>query len=159
MHLTAKGAHAAQLGHPERHQLGERLMAGADAREYTDGICYDVVAFVRFLLGARISPADLASTSAQAWKLKFAFERGRQWDGRSPIPHGTAVGFARENDKQVFHAAIAVGGTEVRGVNGLKLGNGWIDKHDLKRELARSEKGAGLFVHDNTPIRVYLSAL
>jgi hypothetical protein len=159
MQLTAKGAHAAQLGHHERHELGERLMAGADAREYVNGICYDVVAFVRFLLGARIAPNDLINTSAQAWKAKFNFQHGPQWDGRSPIPRGTAIGFARDNDKQVFHTALAVGGTEVRGVNGLTLGNGWVDKHDLKRELKRSDKGMGLFVHDNTLIRVHLSSL
>ena len=158
MQLSEKGAHAAQLGHREKHALGERLMLGtADIREYVNGICYDAVAFARYLLGGRITIDDLLAINAQDWRRKFNFELGRQWDGKSPIPRGTAIGFWRQNDRQVFHAALAVGGTELRGVNGSRLGSGWIDKHDLKKELPRPVNG--LFAHDNASIRVYLSWL
>lgn len=156
MELTDKGAHAAQLGHRERHALGEHLMyAGGPIDEYIGrGICYDAVAFVRFLLGARITIDELLDTSGKGWRNKFNFERGRQWDGRSAIPHGTAIGFWRDYDREVFHAALAIGGTQARAINGFKLGDGWLS-YDLKRQLTRAANG--LFSYDNGLIRVYLS--
>ncbi|MDN7427488.1 hypothetical protein [Burkholderia sp. AU45388] len=97
----------------------------------------------------------LLDTIGQLWKTRFNFETGNQWDGRASIPAGTAVGFARGAD--VFHAAIAVGGTRIRGINGGLLGAGWLRPVDLTRVLQPDP--AGSFAHDRTTIRVYLSRL
>lgn len=163
MLLTPKGAHAAQLGHMEKHTLGRNLMLGMfDINEFLQsGVCYDSVAFVRYLLGARITNDDLLRISGNDWLRKFDFEHGSQWDGRSPIPHGTAIGFANKPEQKVihivFHAALAIGGTEARGVNGYRLGPGWRETLDLKKVLSRAPMG--FFNYDNRQIRVYLSRL
>ncbi|WP_256979753.1 hypothetical protein [Burkholderia sp. AU16741] len=74
------------------------------------------------------------------WKTRFNFETGNQWDERASIPAGTAVGFARGAD--VFHAAIAVGGTRIRGINGGLLGAGWLRPVDLTRVLQPDPAGS-----------------
>jgi len=57
--LTPLGAQAAQLGSPERRIRGERLLQGFEnAQTYNTGICYEVVAFVRFLFDGAITCQD-----------------------------------------------------------------------------------------------------
>lgn len=163
MQLTAKGAHACQLGVLLKRSLADKLIAGqANITEYTTGICYDTVAFVRYLMGAKITPDELVGTSGQHWRFKFKFaELGKQWDGRTAIPKGVAIGFYRvkpESQRGVFHAALAIGGTGIRGVNGGLLGAGWLlaPPPDLKKVLG-ARNADGTFHYDGTKIRVYLS--
>jgi hypothetical protein len=91
------------------------------------------------------------------WATRFNFTMGPPWDGNRPIARGTAVGFRRERDGRVFHAAVAVGGTIVRSVNAGGLGQGWTDAVDLRKALPRPANGT--FAHDNARIKVYLSTL
>jgi hypothetical protein len=158
MELHPIGAHAAQLGHRERLALSEDLMNGKDIRIYLKNcVCYDTVAFVRFLRGARISQEHLAELEGHEWEPMFNFTMGRPWDGRSPIPRGTAVGFFRLNDRKVFHAAVAVGGARVRSLNGGLFGLTWIEAADLSKVLPHITNGA--FAHEGTRIKVYLSSV
>jgi hypothetical protein len=165
MQLTAKGAHACQLGVLLKSSLADKLIGGqTNIAEYTTGICYDTVAFIRYLKGARITPDELVATSGQDWRLKFKFaEVGKPWDGRTAIPKGVAIGFYRvkpETQRGVFHAAVAIGGTSIRGVNGGLLGAGWLlaPPPDLKKVLG-ARNTDGTFHYDGTTIRVYLSHL
>ena len=157
MNLTALGAQVAQRGAQERAAIANKLMQGADIAGYTrNAICYDTVAYVRYLLGAAIGVDQLLDTSAQNWRALFDFPNGIQWAG-DPIPAGTAVGFERVGD-QVFHAALAIGGTTIRGVNGGTLGTGWQALGD--RDLVTLPGGAGgVYTHDGTQINVWLSNL
>jgi hypothetical protein len=156
--LTQLGGHVAQSGIAERQKHAQALMFGmANIDEYVSGgVCYDAAAYVRYLLraDAMIAPGTLLDTIGQLWKTRFNFETGNQWDGRASIPAGTAVGFARGTN--VFRAAIAVGGTRIRGING-GLGAGWLHPVDLARVLQPDP--AGGFAYDRTTIRVYLSRL
>jgi hypothetical protein len=151
MTLTPKGAHAAQLGLQEKRSLAEQFMSGqADVLDYMNGVCYDAVAFVKYLLNPRISPDDLLDTAGSGWKRLFNFEMGwGEWDGVSAIPRGTAIGFKRlqgytQDPDRFFHAALATGGARIRGINGLTLGNGWLWEVDLAQAL-RVRNGDGSF--------------
>jgi hypothetical protein len=157
--LTQLGGHVAQSGIAERQKHAQALMFGmANIDEYVSrGVCYDAAAYVRYLLraDALIAPDALLDTAGQLWRTRFNFETGDQWDGRASIPAGTAVGFARGGN--VFHAAIAVGGTRIRAINGGLLGAGWMNPVDLARALQPDP--AGGFTYDRTTIRVHLSRL
>ncbi|KVP66342.1 urea amidohydrolase [Burkholderia ubonensis] len=159
MELTRLGSHVAQFGFAEKQKHAQALMYGmANISEYVSrGICYDAAVFVRYLLQgpAFITPNMLIDTSAQNWRPRFNFEAGNQWDGRGSIPAGTAIGFSRNGN--VFHAAIAIGGSRIRAVNGGRLGSGWLVPVDLARVLAPGDDGT--FLYDRTNIRVHLSRL
>jgi hypothetical protein len=155
--LTPLGAQVAQMGDREKQAHGQKLVKGGDINKYTKGVCYDTAAFVRFALGAKISPKEIESTTGQAWVSKFGFLKGKQWDGKSALKAGNAVGFYRIADKKMFHAAIATGGSKVRAVNGGKLGAGWKEV-DLKKELGKPDQD-GSFDHDRTKIQVWISKL
>ncbi|KWK55794.1 urea amidohydrolase [Burkholderia stagnalis] len=159
MELTQLGSHVAQLGFAERQKHAQALLYGmATIAEYVPrGVCYDAAAFVRYLLQGHglITPGMLLDTTGQHWRSRFNFEAGSQWDGRGSIAAGTAVGFSRGGN--VFHAAIAVGGTRIRAVNGGRLGSGWLLPVDLARVLAPGDDGT--FLYDRTNIRVHLSRL
>jgi hypothetical protein len=135
-----------------RKKLANELMDGnKNIMPMMDGVCYDAVAVIWYLLG-KIKLDKLKETSGEGWIAQFNFTGGKQWDGKD-IAKGTAVGFYRVNEKKFFHAAIAVGETNIRGVNGLKLGAGWIDIHNLKNELTGS---VGNWEYDGTSIQVWL---
>ncbi|WP_175968651.1 type 6 secretion system effector deamidase TecA [Burkholderia sp. BCC0322] len=159
MQLTPLGAQVAQFGFPERQRHAQALIAGtADINTYVSGgVCYDAAAYVRYLMraDALITPNTLLDTIGQHWRPRFNFENGSEWDGRANIPAGTAVGFSRGGS--VFHAAIAVGGTAIRAVNGGLLGSGWRYAVDLARVLEPA--AAGGFTYDRANIRVHLSRL
>ncbi|MDN7590350.1 type 6 secretion system effector deamidase TecA [Burkholderia seminalis] len=159
MQLTQLGGHVAQSGLGERQKHVQALMFGmANINEYVSGgVCYDAAAYVRYLLraDALIAPGALLDTIGQLWKSRFNFETGDQWDGRASIPAGTAVGFSRNGN--VFHAAIAVGGSRIRAINGGLLGSGWMYAVDLARVLEPDP--AGGFTYDRANIRVFLSRL
>ncbi|WP_254640307.1 type 6 secretion system effector deamidase TecA [Burkholderia sp. GbtcB21] len=159
MQLTQLGGHVAQSGFAEKQKHAQALMYGmADINEYVSGgVCYDAAAYVRYLLrgDAMIAPDTLLDTIGQHWRTRFNFETGDQWDGRAGIPAGTAVGFSRGGN--VFHAAIAVGGSRIRAVNGGRLGSGWMYAVDLARVL--EQDAAGGFTFDRANLRVHLSRL
>jgi hypothetical protein len=49
------------------------------------------------------------------------------------ITNGTAVGFERQLDMKIFHAAPAVGQANIRGVNNFELSPGWLHVYDVSR--------------------------
>jgi hypothetical protein len=157
MQLTTLGAQAAMLGTTEKQILANRLISGENINPYTNGVCYDTVAYVRYLLNAQITPDELTLLQGQDWRNKFNFTHGVKWLGMTPIPTGTAVGFFRLIDRTVFHAALGVGGSFIRAVNGGKLGAGW-QNVNLKNVLGTANQD-GAFEYDGTKIYVYLSRL
>ena len=92
MSLKPEGAKVAMLGEPERKKHALALLKGADIRKYTGGICYDAVAYVRFLLGKGITPTEIASINGNAWRDKLKFLSGKRWDG---TPNGMSTPCAR----------------------------------------------------------------
>lgn len=158
MPLTPLGSNVAMRGELERFQMGNLLMHGSNITDYTNDICYDTVAFTRYLLGANITPNQLINTNGNDWLPFFNFAGGIPWGGEV-IPAGTAVGFQRVGDDQAFHAALAIGGTVVRGVNGGLLGAGWQAAGD--RDIATLTPAGELntYIHDNQQIHVWLSNL
>lgn len=161
-HLTDAGAHAGQLGAPERQALGRKLLQGSEeVTKYTTGVCYDAAVFVRYMLGSRISQDTVLTLGGQAWvPILFPrpFNAGSEWDGASAITAGTALGFYRLRDNQFFHAAISTGGTKLRGINSIHLGPGWSEEVDMRTALG-APGADGTFTYDRTPIRVYLSSV
>jgi hypothetical protein len=159
MQLTPLGAQVAQFDFPERQRHVQALISGtADINTYVSaGVCYDAAAYVRYLMraDAMISPNTLIDTIGQHWRPRFNFANGGEWDGHAAIPVGTAVGFSRGG--AVFHAAIAVGGTSIRAVNGGLLGSGWKFAVDLAQVLEPAAGGG--FTYDRANIRVHLSRL
>jgi hypothetical protein len=152
--LTDWGAHAAQQGAPERFELFQQLIGGAaDIGTYTTGVCYDTVGFCQFLAG-RVSLEQLAGTIGEGWVSVLGFDGGTLWQGEA-IPEGCAVGFKRVGDYApgYFHAALAVGGTVVRGVNGMYLGPGWSVPVDITDALTATDT-PGVYQYDGQPIEV-----
>jgi len=93
MRTTLIGAQVGMRDITARRLVAERLMRGQDSIEtYMQGVCYDVVAYVRYLLGANITPTTLRALEAEQWVPQFDFTAGTIWEGGS-IPTGTAVGF------------------------------------------------------------------
>ena len=129
MQLTPAGAHAAQLGLPQRMAIANQLMLLVGpppiTNYITNGICYDTVAFVRYLRGAAITPVQLVTITGQNWAPLFN-AGGGLWVG-GPIAAGTAVLFRRPPalGGAPFHVGLSLGGTTVRAVNGNTLGAGW----------------------------------
>ena len=156
MNLTPEGAAAAMLGEPERAVYADQVLGGSNINKYTNGICYDAAAYVRFLLGD-FSADELTQKSGPAWLNRFNFLHGKKWDGQKAIAAGKAVGFYRPIDQKVFHAAIAVGGASIRAVNGHALGQGW-QKVNLKDVLGEPDD-KGEFDYDNTKVQVWISKL
>jgi len=151
--LTPEGARAAQLGDPEANGLLQRLLGGEEITTYTTGVCYDTVAFCSFL-GRRfgITADDLVGRSGLDWLASFSFDSGAQWTSGS-IDTGAAVGFRRADG--FFHAAVGVGGSQVRGVNGLHLSPGWSVPVDLTTVLSDADE-EGAFAYDGTKIKVFV---
>lgn len=131
--LTPKGAHALQRDPAAKLALLHDLCAGTESIEdYCKGVCYETVAFCWALHG-KIAPDALMSTVGAAWIDQFAFTAGTLWTGGA-MPFGAAVGFERhqrDGSTLFFHAAVALGGTLVRGVNSSGLTPGWAQEADL----------------------------
>ena len=138
MELTPLGALTAQFGPPERLAVARKLMQAQNTDRIENyivrGICYDAVAFVRYLLGARITPLQLISTTGKAWR-PLLNRAGNLWHGGA-IASGTAVVFRRPardpvnnnpiRDPGPYHVSMALGrGCVIRGVNGGSFGLGW----------------------------------
>jgi hypothetical protein len=156
MKLSPRAAHALQQGPAEKRRVADRLMNGEfNVADYTSGVCYETVALVRHLLGAPVPLSDITSLEGNAFAGRLQFMQGRIWDGGS-IERGTAVGFYRLADNKIFHAAIAIGGTRIRAVNGFMLGPSWMQEVDL-RSVLKDPDANGIYKYDGTKIRVYLS--
>jgi hypothetical protein len=152
MQLTDWGAHAAQQGENERYALLNELIGGsAEVMTYTTGVCYDTVAFCMFL-GGRVDVDSLLSVTGDGWTSLLGFDGGTVWQGEG-IPAGSAVGFKRVGESY-FHAAVGVGGTTVRGVNGFLLSPGWSVPADIAEVLAPTET-AGQYMYDGRAIEVH----
>ncbi len=159
MTLSELGAHSLMLDAPERKSIAHKLLRGDEhiVNYVRFGVCYDVVAYLRFLLDASIHPEEVISTNGQQWLEKFVFTDGdRQWTPGMNIEEGKAIGFYRHADGKFFHAAISAGdATNIRSVNGGRLGSGWMDV-DLDAVLTDYNKD-GSFNWDGTQIEVYIS--
>ncbi len=144
MHLTPLGANVAQRGVAQRIPVAVGLLQAVGnlpIANYVNGICYDAVAFVRYLLGAAITPQQLVNIAGQGWAQLFN-AAGALWLG-APIPPGTAVLFRRPGGAP-FHAAVALGppaARTVRGINGGRLGAGWTAAGDSNLTI-----GAGVLM-------------
>lgn len=161
MEITPKGAHAGQFEPAKKLLISTGLLSGQDdMTQYMKGVCHDVVAYALYMRGAEaISPNDLVAYSGQGWLRKFNYPAGEKWDGYSVIPRGKAIGFYRLADKSWFHSAITTGNcSEIRSVNGLKLGIAWSVPVDMKWVLGKRNSD-GTFNYDGTKIEVYISSL
>lgn len=162
MNVTELGAHSLQLDAPERQHLAHKLLEGEyHIYDYVRfGVCYDVVAYIRYLFDASINTDELLSTNGQQWLERFQFQNGdRQWYPGMNIDEGKAIGFYRHADGKFFHAAVSVGHeTLIKSVNGGLLGSGWIDV-DLDTVLTDYNNEDGSFDWDGTKIEVYISDL
>lgn len=113
--------------------------------DYVGGVCYDAAAFVKYLLSPKgrglparvpkITKKELQSITSQNWISNLS-SGSSFWSYGESISPGSVVTFRRLhpkpfNGQEVFHAAIAIGGTKIRGINGNRLGNGWKDPADL----------------------------
>lgn len=152
--LTDYGAHALQQGDQERLALFYALVDGTDITQYTTGVCYDTVGFCMYLHG-RVSLDAVCSTVGQDWINVIGFDSGTIWQGES-IDAGYAVGFKRVGDYSpgYFHAALAIGGTYVRGVNGHVLSPGWSEAVDIAAVLGQADEN-GQYWYDGQPIEVH----
>jgi len=166
MDLTPQGALAAQHDGPERLQLAARLIRGDfNINQYVTGVCYDAAAFIKYLLGNNlphgglgITPAQLIATSGQEWIANLNSDT--RWKYRALIPPGSIITFRRLEDNQVFHAAVSIGMTSIRAVNGNLLGAAWPVPANLNTVLRLSPNHPAhhenVFWHDNTNIVVQI---
>lgn len=120
--------------------------------------CYEAAALVLLYQG-RITPAEHERLRGNRDGLvqMFDFVNGSVWDG-GPIQRGRAIGFYDVGLGRIVHAAISVGQTSIRGVNGGLLGQTWDEVRDLNRILQRRDDGTYEVRNDaNLRYRVYIS--
>lgn len=141
MQLTSMGANLAMKSAQQRIPVATQLLnpvAPLPITNFVPGNCYEVIAFTRYLLGANITPDQLATLNGQAWAPLFMNAPGGvQWHG-GPIAAGTAVIFSYPNGNP-FHAAIAVGAfgatTILRSTNQPLLGGYWNQATDCNIDI------------------------
>ncbi|OXA96355.1 hypothetical protein B0A66_01265 [Flavobacterium hercynium] len=121
------------------------------------GVCYDAAAYVSHLLHPDIIKRyHLESIRGQHWPDFFDknFEYRRIWKGND-INRGNLLIFCR--NEEPFHAAIAVGGTCIRSVNGGTLGTSWDYEVNLKTVFKeRLESGAYVLGNDKVKVYIYI---
>ena len=163
MQLTPAGAQLAMQPLNQRISKATQLLnpvAPIPITNYVPGNCYEVVAFTRFLLGANITPNQLATVVSQGWAPLFMnAPGGAQWHG-GPIAAGSAVIFSYPNGNP-FHAAIAVGAfgttTVLRSTNQPLLGGYWGANTDCNIEIVNGimrpvpQNQATIFQFSNNP--------
>ncbi|MCC9019266.1 MULTISPECIES: hypothetical protein [Flavobacterium] len=157
MQLTPKGYRIEMLDHHQKENLANDFIHGfKNVSEYINGVCYETVAYVQYLLHpTKISLREMETITGKHWVEKFTTQR--EWTGET-IPAGTAIGFYRINSSGFFHFALGAGGTQIRAVNGLTLGSSWTFEVNLPSVLGpRNEDGT--YNYDNSKIRVYLMYL
>ncbi|WP_343313269.1 hypothetical protein AAIB41_10390 [Brucella sp. BE17] len=163
MKLTPKGKEAA-LGSPEeKADLYDKLLKGKeeDGGNIADyvykGICYEAVAYVRYLKGGSISFEDIVTLSGDKWVPKLKFEDGQVWNGTMHLETGKAIGFKRVSPiQEFFHAGITSGGTYIRAINGKLLGEKWTKSINIVDVLG-TRNPDGTFNFDRSKIKVYIS--
>ena len=167
MYLTPLGANVAQQIVGPRNSKASNLLGFAHPvpmmNKYVGGVCYDVVAFTRYLLGAQISPNQLIDVNAQQWAQIF-MRNARPWHGNE-MPVGTAMIFCNYDNNVPFHAAIIAGylgfrSTVIRGDNGNTLGAGWVPQGDRNlADLTNLEGNIYEDPMDKRKFKIYISNL
>lgn len=165
------------------YNAAKNLMLMENINRYCNGMCYDTVALMRFLRGAGITLPQLVATNAQGWRPIFNFTNGILWSGGGIQP-GVAVGFENVtltcglpepktikkmpelqnappiDANNIFHAALSLGGTIVRGVNGYTLGDFWTAAGDCDlSKLPPVGNNVYCDVRGNRYVRVWISYL
>ncbi|CAA7194912.1 hypothetical protein CHRY9293_01172 [Chryseobacterium potabilaquae] len=150
--LNDKGRAAMQLSKSKKKKLAFDLLSGRESvQNYTSGVCYEAVAFVRFLLG------DSVPNSNQEIRNQYLYDisHSRAWNGTSDFNTGDVIIFSerRREGMEPVHTAIATGqGCEVRSVNGGLLGSGW--RPTNIRTVLAGTNSSGEVRHDGTTITV-----
>ena len=163
MHFAGYGENFVRRDRSSQFYRGHQLAAAQDISDHVtidvkDGICYDITAYMRFLLGAGISEHTLRGTSGQNWIPLLNFKAGELWNGYSALPYGRAIGFYDVKAGHLFHSAVAVGDIYIRSINGGTLGQDRIDRIDLtKAPTYMGRNREGNFTHQKKPIIVYIS--
>ncbi|WP_374665047.1 hypothetical protein [Acinetobacter sp.] len=122
--------------------------------------CHDAAAFMHFLNKPYIKGVDeyaLQYNSSKEW-IDYFYTQHSIWDGVSDIPAGKVIGFHNPQNisshNGVFHSAFSIGGTKVRAVNSLTLGNGW-KTADLTQSIQLNADGS--MAYNGAPVVVYIS--
>ena len=122
--------------------------------------CHDVAAFMHFLKTPYITDLDknaLQQNSSKEW-IDYFYTQYKIWDGISAIPAGKVIGFHNPQNtishNGVFHSAFSMGGTLVRAVNSLTLGNGW-KTADLTQSIQINANGT--MDYNGASVVVYIS--
>ncbi|MFC7065623.1 hypothetical protein [Brucella rhizosphaerae] len=163
MHLTGYGENFVRTDRSSQFYRGHQLAAAQDISDQVnidvkDGICYDITAYMRFLLGAGISEYTLRGTSGHNWIPLLNFKAGERWNGYSALPYGRAIGFYDVRAGNIFHSAIAIGDVCIRSVNGGVLGQNWNEQIDLTKVLPYSCRNRdGSFNFQKKTVIVYIS--
>lgn len=157
--LKKAGIKAENKNSNDKRWLAEELMNGFETVSdfIIGGVCYDAAAYVAHLLHPDlITCSDLENKHGQHWVTFFDqnFEYRRFWKGEN-INKGNVVIFIR--NEEPFHAAIAVGGTFIRAVNGGLLGMAWSYEVNLKTVL-KERLASGAYKYDNSEIKVLIYA-
>jgi hypothetical protein len=165
MDLTEKGQEVLTYDQRDKVLLAQMLIRGElNINAFTKGICYDVSAFMKYLLsgnnegGLGITDHQLLQTYSQQWIPKLVSPT--LWKYRSFIAPGSILTFKRLKGSEVFHAAVSIGMTSVRSVNGLLLGANWRIPADLNSVLKPSPGSHNMpdtvFIYDSTEIVVQI---
>ena len=158
MKLTKIGKEALTKGKDEKLRIASDLIVkGVDIAEFVvGGLCYDALAFCRFLLGKdSLTANDITNKVAQAFLPNFDFlHTGHEWDGVDNFVHGVALGFYRLRDTTFFHGAIGVEYHKIRAINGGSLGAIWTQTVDLSTVVTINPDGT--FNYDGTKIKIYI---
>ena len=164
MQLTQQGENAVGYEPQEKLRLAAMLIRGElEINQFVNGVCYDAAAFIKYLLsgnqlgGLGITEAQLRANSGQAWIPNLNSDT--RWAYRSLISPGSVITFRRLTDNQIFHAAISIGMTSIRAVNGNLLGAGWRVSANLNTVLRMSPNYSAhenVFLYDNTDIVVQI---
>lgn len=166
MNLTAQGEEAIAMDALAKKSLAAKLIRGdVDVNQYTNGVCYDAAAFVKYLLGGGV---DRDGTGITDQKLRAAggpqwvaaLQSDKKWAYGQSIEAGSVLTFRRLTTGEVFHAAVAIGQTRLRGVNGLRLGAGWSIPADLSTVLVKCPDNPHdkVYKYDGTSIVVQIQA-
>ncbi|RNA63271.1 hypothetical protein D1631_15725 [Chryseobacterium nematophagum] len=151
--LNDKGRQAMSLSKSEKKKLAFALLSGRESvQNYTAGVCYEAVAFVRFLLG---DPVPNTNQEIRNNYLYNTFSRSNAWNGRSDFNTGDVIVFSKKEREgmEPIHTAIATGhGCEIRGVNGGMLGSGW--RPTNIRTVLAGANSSGEVRHDGTTITI-----
>lgn len=157
--LTPTGKKTLKWSTKKKRNLGIELLQGGNILNYTGGMCFDVAAYIRFLLNPKIKSDYFQKniTTKDSFDF-FNFSQGQIWNGQTHIWAGSALGFYRLPTCVFFHVAISVGGNMIRGVNGGDLGIGWSQKINMKTVLGKPNPD-GTFNYNKSRIRVYISPI